>query len=247
MSNNPKIYFSRRATVRIFDRDKHITEETLRNIIELASHAPNTGNMQLYSVVATRGAELKKVLAGLHYNQPAATGADVLLTVCADTRRFAAWCDNRDTKSGLDNFGGRLSAVIDASIFAQQIVTIAELDGIGCCYLGTATYNADEFCKALDLPAGVIPVVGIAMGYPAGEVPAPSDRLPVEAVLHDETFCDYTPERIDEYYREKESLPESAGFISLNGKKTLAQVYAEIRYPRELNEAVGKAMLRLME
>ena len=247
MTNNTDQYFSHRATVRIFDRSLHISDETLRGIIELASHAPNTGNMQLYSVVVTRGEDLKKELAALHYNQPAAVGADVLLTVCADTRRFDAWCKARDAKSGLNNFGGRLSALTDAAIFAQQIVTIAELDGIGCCYLGTATYNVDDFCKVLGLPAGVIPVVGIAMGYPAGDVPAPSDRLPVEAIMHSETFSDYTPGQIDEYYREKESLPESAGFISLNGKKTLAQVYADVRSPADLNEAVGQAMLRHMK
>lgn len=244
-TNNTDIYFMRRASVRVFDKNRHIDDSTLRQIIELASHAPNTGNMQLYSVVVTRGQELKTELAALHFNQPAATGADVLLTVCADTRRFAAWCNAREAKSGLDNFGGRLSAVVDASIFAQQIVTIAELSGIGCCYLGTATYNVDAFCKALDLPAGVIPVVGIAMGYPAASA-SPSDRLPVDAVLHLEKFTDYTPEQIDAYYKEKESLPESAGFISMNGKKTLAQVYADIRYPRDLNESVGQAMLKHM-
>lgn len=244
MINNIPAYFGRRATVRIFDRSRHIGDSTLRDIIALAAQAPNTGNMQLYSVVATRGEELKKELAALHYNQPAAAGADVLLTVCADTRRFAAWCDAREAKSGLDNLGGRLSALVDASIFAQQIVTIAEMGGLGCCYLGTATYNVDGFCNALELPQGVIPVVGIAMGYPVGDIPLPSDRLPVDAILHDEEFTDYTPEQIDSYYAAKEALPESTGFVKMNNKKTLAQVYSDIRYPRDLNDAVGTAMLK---
>lgn len=247
MNNNTDLYFANRASVRIFDHSRHISDETIRNIIELASHAPTTGNMQLYSVIVTRGEELKKELAALHNNQPAALGADVLLTICADTRRFAAWCNEREAMSGLDNFGGRLSAWTDAVIFGQQIVTIAELDGIGCCFMGTASYNVDGFCKVLDIPSGVIPIVGIAMGYPAGQKPAPSDKLPVEAIMHSEKFHDYTPEQIDEYYREKEALPESAGFISLNGKKTLAQVYADVRYPAHLNEAVGQDMLRHMK
>lgn len=240
-----KKYFNERATVRSFDPERHISDATLREIVEAAAHAPNTGNMQLYSVIVTRQPEMKAQVSRLHYDQPAAKGADVLLTVCADTRRFGAWCANRKAESGLDNFGGRLSAVVDASIFAQQIVTIAEMQGIGCCYLGTAMYNVDDFCRLLHLPEGVVPVTGIAMGYPAeGKASAPADRLPVEAVMHSETFSDYTAADIDRFYAGKEALPESAGFISENGKETLAQVYADVRYPRALNETVGDAMLR---
>lgn len=239
-----KEYFLNRATVRNFNHDRHISDDALSEIVKLASHAPNTGNMQLYSVVATREPEMKTKVSRLHYDQPAAKNADVILTVCADVRRFDTWCRNRKAESGLNNFGGRLSAVVDAAIFAQQLVSIAEMEGIGCCYLGTAMYNVDDFCRLLNLPEGVAPVVGIAMGYPAEDKAVASDRLPVEAVLHWENYSDYTPERIDEYYREKESLPESAQFIAENGKETLAQVYADVRYPRTLNEAVGSAMLR---
>ena len=246
MGNNME-YFSSRATVRTFDPARHIAEETLREIVEKAAHAPNTGNMQLYSVVSTRDSGMKAKVSKLHYDQPAAKGADVLLTVCADTRRFDAWCEARDAQSGLNNFGGRLSAVVDASIFAQQIVTIAEIMGIGCCYLGTAMYNADDFCQLLHLPEGVIPVVGIAMGYPLHEEAKGSDRLPADAILHEETYSDYTPADIDRIYKEKESLPESEGFIKENSKSTLAQVYADIRYPAELNKAVGEKMLRQMK
>lgn len=237
-------YFDNRASVRRFDPGRHISVETLGKIVKSAAHAPNTGNMQLYSVVATRLPEMKRQVSKLHYDQPAAKGADVLLTVCADTRRFKAWCDARSAETGLDNFGGRIAAVVDASIFAQQLVTIAEMQGIGTCYLGTAMYSVDEFCRVLNLPEGVIPVIGIALGYPDGEHPAASDRLPSDAILHFESYTDPTAADIDRIYAEKEALPESSGFISENGKETLAQVYADIRYPADLNKAVGEAMLR---
>lgn len=236
-------YFIHRASCRNFDSTRRISEQTLNAIIEAAAHAPNTGNMQLYSVVATTESTGKAALAALHFNQPASTGADVLLTVCADTRRFARWCRARKTVSGMDNFGGRLSAFIDASIFAQQIVSIAEMEGIGTCYLGTAIYNADKISKLLNLPEGVIPVVGIAMGYPAA-AGAASDRLPLSAILHREHYADAD---IDTAYAEKEALPESAGFIAENRLETLAQVYAQVRYPEETNIALGKEMLALMQ
>lgn len=235
-------FFMRRATVRLFD-DRQVDDKTISELIEAAAHAPNTGNMQLYSVIVTTSAEGRERLAPLHFNQPAATGAPVLLTVCADIRRFGKWCDAREAKSGLENFGGWLAAITDASIFAQQLVTAAEQNGLGCCYLGTAIYNVEGFAEALALPEGVLPLVGIAMGYPAEKEAPVSDRLPLDAIRHREKYHDPSASDINRYYAEKEALPESEVFIKENHKKTLAQVYAEVRYPEAVNKGVGEAVL----
>lgn len=47
------------------------------------------GGMQLYSVVVTRDAEKKEILSPAHFNQPMVKEAPVVLTFCADFRRFA--------------------------------------------------------------------------------------------------------------------------------------------------------------
>ncbi len=98
--------------------------------------------MQLYSVIVTRDEDAKKRLAPAHFNQPSATGADVVLTFCADFNRFEKWCEARNAQPGYDNFQSLMWAVIDTTIFAQQFCTIAEMNGLGTCYLGTTTYNA---------------------------------------------------------------------------------------------------------
>ena len=229
-------YFTQRGTRRRFDPARHLSADDVKAIVGAAVHAPNTGNMQLYTVVATIDPAAKKELAALHFNQPAATGADVLLTVCADTRRFGRWCRNRQAENSLDNLGGRITAAVDAAIVAQQIVTVA-----------TATYNAETIGRLLGLPKGVIPIVGIALGYPLpGDTPAPADRLPVDAVLHMERYHDGSADDIDAWYGAKEALPESAQFVAENRLATLAQVYSEVRYPRDLHEALGKTLLGLM-
>ncbi len=245
MSNQNLDFFFRRATVRFFD-NRPVAEETIRALVDAAAHSPNTGNMQLYSVVVTTSAGGRARLAPLHFNQPAATGAPVLLTVCADIRRFGAWCACREAETSLNNFGGYLSAITDAAIFAQQLVTAAEMNNLGCCYLGTTTYNISGFVEALNLPDGVLPLVGIALGYPASDERCTSDRLPLDAILHNEQYHDYSPSDIDRIYAEKEALAESKKFIDENSKKSLAQVFAEVRYPRELNEAVGTAAIERM-
>ncbi|MDE5847147.1 MAG: nitroreductase family protein, partial [Muribaculaceae bacterium] len=159
-------YFSKRATVRNYEK-RHIPESLLDDILERAMRAPTCGNMQLYSVVVTRDPEKLARLAKEHFNQPASTGADVILTICADFNRFTEWCEASGAKPGYDNFHSFMMALTDAVIYAQQVVTIAEMEGLGTCYLGTVNYNARQISDLLELPDLVVPVASLSLGYPA--------------------------------------------------------------------------------
>lgn len=234
-------YFSQRRTVRSYS-DRSITEETLNNIIEQAMRAPTTGNMQLYSVIVSRDEDMKKRLAPTHFNQPTVTNCQVVLTVCADFNRFVHWCKVSDATPGYDNFQSFTTAMVDAIIFAQQIVTIAEMQGIGTCYLGTVTYNAPQIAEILNLPKRVIPVACITMGYPASDS-SQCERLPLEAVMHCEQYHHYSDEEIIELYKAKDDFESNQKFISENGKQTLAQVFTDVRYTKEANETFSKIFL----
>lgn len=232
-----------RATVRNFDTSQPLEPEILDKLLEAAAQAPTTGNMQLYSVIVTTDPQRLKRMRELHAGQPVAENCSALLTFCADTRRFATWCTRRRTRSGLNNFSGWLMAVVDATIYAQQFVALAEQAGLGTCYLGSVTYDLPAFCYELGCPMGVTPLFSIAVGVPAGNMPAPSDRLPLEAFVHREKYHDPDAADIDRFYAAKEALPDSAKFIEENGKQTLAQVYAEVRYPGPLNQRISADLL----
>jgi len=242
-------FFSRRSTLRKYSDTREVSDEDLARLLEAASHAPTTGNMQLYSVVATRSPEMKERLAPLHFNQPTVKGCSVMLTFCADLRRFEKWCEERNATPGFRNFHSFVTALIDTTIFAQQFVTLAEMNGIGSCYLGTVTYNAGKIAEALQLPDRVVPVICLTVGYPDEKTgfPAPSDRIPVAGILHKETYKDYTAEDIDRLFKEKEELPESKGFVEENGKESLAQVFTDIRYPGKMNEEVSLSFAELLK
>ena len=76
---------------------------------------------------------------------------------------------------------------------------------MGTFYLGTTTYNADKIIDALSLPRFVVPVVTVTVGYPDG-MPEQVERLPLEAVVHQEVYTDYTPASIDALYHDMEEL-----------------------------------------
>lgn len=227
---NTKDFFLNRRTVRKYS-NKPVSDELLTELLTQAEHAPTTGNMQLYSVVVTRDPERKKQLAPAHFNQPSVIGCSALLTFCADYNRFVRWCEISDATPGYDNFQSFVTAVLDTALFAQQFCTIAEMNGLGCCYLGTTTYNAPLISETLNLPELVVPVATIALGYPEGQTQV-SDRLDVGAIMHNEVYKDYSDEDIKQAYAEKEAREDSKMFVKENGKRTLAQVFTDIRYTK---------------
>lgn len=213
--------------------DREVSDELLNELLEVGARGSNTGNMQLYSVVVTRDKANKEKLSPAHFNQPMVKQAPVVLTFCADVNRFVKWAECRDADAGFDNMQAFMASVIDAVIFAQTFAVAAEAKGLGLCYLGTTTYNADKIIDALSLPRLVIPIVTITLGYPAEPIPSQVERLPLEAVVHNESYSDYCAKRIDELYADKEALEVNKAFVRENNKQTLAQVFTDVRYKKD--------------
>ena len=238
-------YFAKRASVRNYEK-RHIPESLLDDILERAMRAPTCGNMQLYSVVVTRDPDRLQRLAKEHFNQPAATGADVILTICADFNRFTEWCEASGAKPGYDNFHSFVMALTDAVIFAQQIVTIAETEGLGTCYLGTVNYNARQISELLQLPKLVVPVASLSLGFPA-DMPQKCERLPLDAIKHEETYRKNSREEIMELFKAKDEFPDNRKFVEENKKDSLAQVFTDIRYPESVNTSVSESFMSLLK
>ena len=230
-----------RRTIRRYS-DRAVGEAVLDRVVEAACRAPTTGGMQVYSVVVTRDAEMKKRLAPAHLNKPALMAAPVVLTFCADFNRFVKWCEESRAVPGYENFVSFTTAMIDALLVAQQFNTAAESEGLGCCYLGTTTYNAPQIAEVLQLPRLVVPVTTLTVGYPA-ETPEQVERLPLEAIVHHEQYSDYDSATIRRLYAEKESLPVNRAFVAENGKETLAQVFTDVRYKQADNEYFSRVWL----
>lgn len=222
--------------------DREVSDEFLNNLLEQALRTQTMGNLQLYSVIVTRDKEKKHQLAPAHFNQPMVTGAPVVLTFCADFRRTTQWARCRKADPGYDNFLSFINAATDALLYAQTFCCLADEAGLGYCYLGTTVYQPMSIIETLRLPQLVMPVATITLGWP-DECPALSDRLPLDAIVHQETYRDYTPERIDQFYTPKEQLPENQEFVRINQKETLAQVFTDIRYTRRDNEALSATLL----
>lgn len=233
-----------RRTIRKYSQED-ISTELLNELLESAFRTSTTGNMQLYSVVVTRSNDGKNALAPCHFNQPMVKEAPVVLTFCADFNRFNLWCRQRNAEPGYDNFLSFMTAATDALIAAQTLCIAAEAKGMGICYLGTTIYTADRIIDILELPTGVVPVTTITLGWPA-ENPEQVDRLPLDGLVHNEKYSDYSAADIDRLYSGKESRADSKQFVLENKKSTLAQVFTDIRYKKSDNETFSSILLEVL-
>ena len=193
-----------RRTIRKYQQ-KDISSDLLNDLLETSFRASTMGGMQLYSVIVTRDTEMKEKLSPAHFNQPMVKNAPVVLTFCADFRRFCKWCEQRKAVPGYDNLMSFMNAAMDTLLVAQTFCTLAEEAGLGICYLGTTAYNADKIIDALSLPRLVVPIVTVTVGYPDG-MPEQVERLPLGAVVHHEVYTYYTPSSIYALYHYMEDL-----------------------------------------
>ena len=233
-----------RRTIRKY-ADREVEEQLLNRLMEEAARTQTMGNLQLYSVIVTRSKEMKQQLAPAHFNQPMVTEAPVVLTICADFNRTSFWAKCRKAEPGYDNFLSFMNAATDALLYTQTLCNLMDEEGLGYCYLGTTVYQPQQIIDALHLPKLTMPVATLTVGWPAEE-PALTDRLPLASFVHEERYNDYMGMDIDTYYYEKEHLPENEHFVRINHKETLAQVYTDIRYTRNDNEALSEELVDVL-
>ena len=246
MENNNLTYqISNHRSIRKY-LSKPIPEDILRQILEAGICASNTGNMQVYSMIVTKDEALRKQLWEAHFRQNMVLQAPLHITFCADVNRFSKWCRARRAEPAYENLLWFCNAAIDASLASQNVALAAESFGLGICYLGTAIYNAERIIDILKLPEGVIPVTALAIGYP-DEQPQLTGRLPLEAVVHNETYREYTDEEINRLYADLESSEQTRQLLEINEKETLAQVFTDKRYTKKDNEAISEAYLKALK
>ena len=235
----------KRRTIRKYTSEP-IDDKLLNELLVMGCRTSTTGNMQVYSIIITTDTQVKNDLAPLHFNQKMITEAPVVLTFCADFNRFNKWCLLRKAEPGYDNFLSFMTAAIDALLVAQTFCIAAESKGLGICYLGTTTYNAHKIIKVLKLPRGVVPITTVTLGWPS-EKPEQVDRLPLEALIHKQTYADYSDEDIIKYYHPKEEREDSTQYVRENNKETLAQVFTDIRYKKADNVYFSKILLQVLK
>ena len=221
-----------------------IAPALLDELLQCGLRASNTGNMQLYSVIVTRQEPLRSELCKLHFGQCAS--APVWLTICNDVARYHQYCRINQCDEPYGNLLWFTSALVDASLCAQNICVAAESRGLGFCYLGTVNYNTRQIAELLNCPKGVVPVIAIAMGYPEEE-PRRSERLGLDAIVHHETYHVPTDDELAATHRVRDNDPFNRRMVEENGTRNYCEIFTTKRYPRSMNESVSRDLLNFLK
>lgn len=197
------------TSVRKYKKDS-IPMEKLKSMLYAAQHAASSNFVQSYSVVQVTDEEKKRQIGELSNNQPQINSAPILLLFCADMKRLEYACEKNNViiqQQTTENF---IVSVIDTALFAQNFVICAESLGYGICYIGGVRNKPEEISSIVDLPDKTFPLFGMTVGVP-DEQQLVKPRLPVEAILHENTYdtnkykkiIDEYDQTIAEYYRKR--------------------------------------------
>jgi nitroreductase len=244
-----------RRSVRSFD-SRAVPDSVLEDILAAASRAPTGGSMQLYTAIVTTDVARKEALAGIHFGVESIRSAAAVLTFCIDIHRLGRWLELAGEVPGFDNAWGLAIGYSDALVAAQSATLAAESLGLGTCFLGSTVAASPMLCGFFGLPAHVLPVATVILGYPKeDQAPAsPSSRLPVATVFHRETYAEPTDAELSKAYAEHgpatfemfARMPSNAAGIEAFGIKNLEMMYARLNYPPDLLELSGMYFLAAM-
>lgn len=201
-------WIARRATVRNFDPEATIPDSEIRELIDAGRKAPTSGTTQMYSFVWVRDQDTRERIHDLcDRGTVQVEEASHFLVVCIDLRRNRLLLDRRDRDFGLPPLMGLLEGTIDASLAAMATMLAAESRGYGVCPIGNILNGLDDIARLLDLPAGVLPIYGLCIGVPVDDAPKENcPRIPLEAVLHEETYRDPGPDLLEACYERMDRM-----------------------------------------
>ncbi|SHT16182.1 nitroreductase [Mycobacteroides abscessus subsp. abscessus] len=187
-------------SIRSFE-DKPLTREQIEIIVESAQAASTSSYIQAYSIIGVTDREKKKKLAELAGNQTYVEENGHFFVFCADLYRheFIGRMEGTDVIPSIESTEKFMVALIDASLAAQNASLAAESLGLGICYIGGIRNNLKEVGKLLNIPERVIPLFGLAVGYPK-KITDKKPRLPISHVYHEEQYnTDHYEEELTSY------------------------------------------------
>lgn len=169
--------------------DQPIDQETVEALVHAGQSAATSSFIQACTVIQVAQSPKRDQLASLAGNQAFVSQAPVFLVFCADMYRHKQACDQHHAAMQSGFTEQFLTASVDCSLFAQNVVVAAESLGLGICYVGALRNNIDAVSELLELPDLVYPVFGLCLGFPA-QNPDVKPRMPVSVVLKQEVYGD---------------------------------------------------------
>ena len=151
-----------RRSVRHFGPNP-VPDEELQLLLRAAMHAPSAGNSQPWHFVVVTDRAVLNEVPKFHTSAEFIVEVPVAILICADENvaRPGRW-------------------LLDCSAAAENMLLAAHARGLGACWIGIQPdpLRIEGAMRLFGLPATVLPLCLIAVGYPTESPPAVDRFLP---------------------------------------------------------------------
>lgn len=190
-----------RRSVRTYDPTVRISREEMTEILELATLAPSSSNLQPWRFLVIDKPELKKKLLPIAFNQHQVVEASAVIAVLGDVESYkkaekiyglaveAGFMPVDTAKSFIERTVGTYSNLppevarqivyTDGGLISMQLMLVARSRGFDTVPMGG--YDKAKFVEAFGISEQYVPVMLIAIGK-ATKPGHPTTRLPIEDV-----------------------------------------------------------------
>jgi nitroreductase len=191
-----------RRSVRTYDSTVQISREDITEILELATLAPSSSNLQPWRFLVIDKPELKQKLLSIAYNQQQVVEASAVIAVLGDVKSYikaekiygqaveAGFMPADTAKSFIERTVGMYSSLppevarrivyTDGGLISMQLMLVARSKGYDTVPMGG--YDQEKFVEAFGISEQYVPVMLIAIGK-ATKPGHPTTRLPIEDVV----------------------------------------------------------------
>lgn len=161
-----------RTSIRVY-QDKALDDQHIETLLRAGMAAPTARNKQPWAFVVIRDKNTLRQIADSINTMTMAADAPVAIVVCGDMNE------------ALDGEGRGYWAQ-DASAATENILLAANAMGLGAVWCGVypKSDRVAFISRLLQLPASIVPLNVIPIGYPA-ESPSPKDKWKPEKIHHE--------------------------------------------------------------
>ncbi|GEL08655.1 nitroreductase family protein [Salisediminibacterium halotolerans] len=191
-----------RHSVRKYDPKAVITDEEIEDMLEKASTAPSSWNLQHWRFLVIDDEEKKQELLPIAYYQQQIVDSSVTVAILGDLQAnleadtiFQEAVDNGFMTDEIKNtivtqihgaYEGetpfaRDEAVLNASLAAMQLMLAAKAKGYDTCPMGG--FQREPFIEAFNIPERYVPVMLLTIGKPAKEAHASARKAVSEVTV----------------------------------------------------------------
>lgn len=191
-----------RASINNFDTSRSISEQDIKKLIDLATHAPSAFNLQNWKFIAVHTTEAKARLLPLAYGQQKIVDSAVTFIVCGTLNQhlslpkslkpsldkgiinvevYEAWLGAANSMYTTNKQLQRDEAIRSSSLAAMTLMLAArEFDLSTCPMIG---FDPDGVSSEFNLSDNEIPVMLITAGYASKENWPQKPRKSINDVL----------------------------------------------------------------